>query len=62
MNFGNPPTDRTRNLDGGLVRLEFDNRLVRLDDVAFFNQQRDDIARLDILAQVGQFELRGHGN
>ena len=48
-------------LDDGLVGLDFQERLARLDDVPGGNEHADDIARGDVFAQIGQLEIGGHG-
>ena len=50
-----PPLDHVRRL-----QVRSANALVRLDDVALGDQDLNDIARLDIFAQLGQFEFDGH--
>ena len=55
------PTRRARHLNHRLVGLDFQERLARLHDVALGHKNSDHIAGGNIFAQIGQFELGGHG-
>ena len=49
-------------LQRGLAGFELDDALVLGDDVALFDEQLQDIARVDAVAEVGKFDFGGHGS
>ena len=44
----------------GLVGLELEQVLVLRDDVALAHEDRKHVARFNVLAERGKFDLRGH--
>ena len=59
--FGDGAAYRGRDLDNGFVGFEFDDGLVFGECVADGDQNADDVAVIDVFAQVGQCKFYRHG-
>ena len=62
VHLGDPAGKRTGQFDHGLAGFELHYALFGLDLVPFLDQHVDDVARLDVLAQVRHFEINRHGS
>jgi hypothetical protein len=48
-------------LKRGLAGLQLDDPLVLGDRIPFLDEQLQDIARVDAVAEIGEFDFGGHG-
>ncbi len=60
VNLRHLTADRARNGNDGFVGLDLDHILLRTDRIPFVDQQADDVAGGDVLAEIRQFEFSGH--
>jgi hypothetical protein len=60
LRFLDDARDGRGNLDRRLVGFELEDRLVLLDGIARVDEHAEDVAALDVLAQLGEFHVCRH--
>ena len=60
VDFGNLAGSGTGDLQRRLAGFQLDDPLVLGDDVSLFDEQFQDIAAVDAIAEIGKFDFGGH--
>jgi hypothetical protein len=62
VDFGDLAGRRTRHLQCGLAGFELDNALILGNNVPFFDEQLEHVARINTITEAGKLDFNWHGS